>query len=226
MGSYNSTSKIILEGNIGAGKSTLLKIIQDNFQDITVFEEPVKLWQKTGIFDKYYKDQKRWGFTFQVNALATRLINASNANEIFKNCSQNIVIERSGIADRAVFMNVMSKYQELDDVELKIYDTWYNTLMEKFDVYDMDTKFIYLRTSPKICNERIIKRNRETEKDSVSMNYLTELHNAHEKKLIPLINEITDDLLIVDGDKNYIENKEELNELLDKIQEFASYTYQ
>merc|ERR1740137_475030 len=57
---------ICVEGNIGSGKSTLLSGLKN--AGYTVFEEPVESrWGKH--LATLYSDQKRWGFTFQVEVI-------------------------------------------------------------------------------------------------------------------------------------------------------------
>jgi deoxyadenosine/deoxycytidine kinase len=221
MGSNNV--KVIVEGNIGAGKSTLLKMIKKNFHDVNIYEEPVKVWQTTGIFDKYYKDPNRWGFTFQVCALATRLIRAADINDEYVYGNKNVVIERSGIADRMVFMNVMGKRNQLQDVEFKVYDLWYQSLLKKYNIYN-DAKCIYLKTSPDNCFNRMLKRDRKSEAEGIPMDYLKALHNAHEDNLLPWIKKNKIPLMVLDGNKNYISDNDEKNKVLNQIEEFTEMT--
>lgn len=67
-----------LEGNIGCGKTTLLRIIDKEFPNVTIMNEPLGEWEnvaegKVNLLDLYYKDPKRWGLTFQNYALFTRV---------------------------------------------------------------------------------------------------------------------------------------------------------
>ena len=71
-----------IEGNIGSGKSTFLALIQRTFPHIHVMPEPVAEWQniytndgdkKLNLLEKYYEDPHRWAFTFQTNAILSRM---------------------------------------------------------------------------------------------------------------------------------------------------------
>ena len=70
---------ISIEGNIGSGKSTILKIIRERFTSLQILDEPLAEWQNIGekkninLLEMYYKDSKRWGFTFQIFAFMSRL---------------------------------------------------------------------------------------------------------------------------------------------------------
>lgn len=84
---------LAVEGNIGAGKSTFLDIMSDRsleLQDIIeVVPEPVDEWQAvTGVagagaepvnlLDRFYKDPKRYAYTFQHYVLLTRMQKAGS----------------------------------------------------------------------------------------------------------------------------------------------------
>lgn len=70
---------ISIEGNIGSGKSTILKVIRENFPELMILDEPLTEWENVGdnkninLLELYYKDSKRYGFTFQIFAFMSRL---------------------------------------------------------------------------------------------------------------------------------------------------------
>jgi thymidylate kinase len=70
---------VSIEGNIGAGKSTLIESLKTTFANSVVFvDEPVDEWSTVTdsdgvtILQKYYADQKRYAFAFQMMAFITR----------------------------------------------------------------------------------------------------------------------------------------------------------
>ena len=83
MSSSNSDPIIIsIEGNIGSGKSTLLERLKEVCQldpSICFIQEPVDIWNtikdSSGetILEKYYDDQHKYAFSFQMMAYITRL---------------------------------------------------------------------------------------------------------------------------------------------------------
>ena len=101
---------ISIEGNIGSGKSTLIKNLKKSFndnQDIIFLTEPVDVWNtivdSSGetILEKYYHNQEKYAFSFQMMAYITRLTQLKeNINSIkffivvllFVNKSSNIFI--------------------------------------------------------------------------------------------------------------------------------------
>ena len=74
----NSNIQIVsIEGNIGSGKSTLLANLKKHFNkntNIIFLKEPVDEWSKitdengTTILEKFYADQDKYSFSFQMMA--------------------------------------------------------------------------------------------------------------------------------------------------------------
>ena len=101
---------ISIEGNIGCGKTTLLKILQREFPQVKILNEPVGEWEniangKVNLLDLYYKDPNRWGLTFQNYALFTRVRRWKDNQNLAD--SQVRISERSLSADRYIFASVM-----------------------------------------------------------------------------------------------------------------------
>ena len=96
---------ISIEGNIGAGKTTLLSLLQ-----VPVIPEPVSEWTNTAgnnILEDFYNNPKRWAFTFQLNALYTRVqlwrnVQKEHPNDLYFS-------ERSPSADRHIFGEIMKR---------------------------------------------------------------------------------------------------------------------
>ena len=80
-------SKIIsIEGNIGSGKSTLVSLLKDTFEntksnpyDVIFLQEPVDEWENikdsagNTMLEKFYQDQEKYSFPFQMMAYISRL---------------------------------------------------------------------------------------------------------------------------------------------------------
>jgi deoxyadenosine/deoxycytidine kinase len=69
---------ISIDGNIGAGKSTFLNQLKKQFPKFHYVDEPVDTWTKfvneegESLLEVFYKDRKRWSYTFQNCAFMTR----------------------------------------------------------------------------------------------------------------------------------------------------------
>ena len=96
-----SIARIIsIEGNIGSGKSTLLENLKEKYKDdnkMVFLDEPVKLWNnikdKNGMtmLEKFYSDQDKYSFSFQMMAYISRL----NVLRLAKKEAQNRKNKRS-----------------------------------------------------------------------------------------------------------------------------------
>lgn len=182
--SHASTKKIlVVEGNIGAGKSTFLSILQGSMAVDVVFE-PTNKWQHVGedgnLLDLFYKDTLRWAYTFQSYAFISRIQSLlDNQKKCTKNGLQ--VLERSVYCDRFCFAKNCFEDGNMSKLEWEIYKEWFSWLVESY--VQRPAGFVYLRTSPEVCFERLKKRNR-SEESAIPLAYLTALHNRHEDWLV------------------------------------------
>ncbi len=206
-------SKIIiisLDGNIGSGKSTLVNIIKRFRPEYCMLDEPVDVWNtikdKDGVnlLENFYKDQTRWAYTFQNFAYITRLEKLKKA---IQQGYKIIITERSIFTDKHIFAKMLYEDGKLSHLEWAAYNQW-------FDFHKIDINgFIYLRTSPQICQQRIQQRNRKGEEE-IPFDYLQKLHVKHEK-IFSNSNGIQ-----LDGNTNFIDDKSIQEDILTKIDSF------
>lgn len=172
----------ILEGNIGAGKSTFLKIVKQHFNVQTVVE-PHEQWQGVvggyNLLDLFYKDPKRWAYTFQSYAFVSRIMMQQAHTRVNPYTIQ--VLERSVFSDRYCFALNAHELGYINALEWKIYCEWFGWLVA--DYMPKIEGFIYLRTKPKVCYERLKKRSRY-EEATVSVEYIQKIHEKHERWLL------------------------------------------
>jgi deoxyadenosine/deoxycytidine kinase len=187
---------ISIEGNIGSGKSTLIKKLRQlpEFQNgFTFLPEPVDEWNTIKdsdgitILEKYYSDQKKYAFSFQMMAYISRLKQLNDSKK-----SSIIITERCLYTDRNIFAKMLHDTGMIEEIEYSIYLKWFEYFIENLN----DIKFIYVRSDPDVCSDRITLRNRKGE--NISIEYLSNCHHYHEKWLN---NE--KELLVLDGNENY-----------------------
>ena len=174
------TLLLSLDGNIGAGKTTLLKALELACPELVVVKEPVEQWMKMcdnngqNILELFYKDPKRYSYTFQHTTLMTRI---SNTREALATAQPGAVIvsERSILTDRNVFATMLRDQGHLNDLEWDLYTRWYGLLADATPIDGV----IYLTTEPDTCADRIKRRGRPGE--VIEDAYLVDLHNAHKK---------------------------------------------
>jgi deoxyadenosine/deoxycytidine kinase len=231
----NSIQIVSIEGNIGSGKSTLLANLRNYFNNntnIIFLKEPVDEWSKikdengTTILEKFYADQNKYSFSFQMMAYISRLkllkdtINEIKIkqNKLMKERCQNYIIitERSLFTDKMVFAKMLYDSGKIEHVNYQIYLNWFNTFSEEFPIH----KVIYVKTDAKICHERILTRHRGGE-EHIPIDYLKSCGDYHDNMLNKSSSEcVCKDQLVLDGNNNIYENEDVLNEWINSIEKF------
>ena len=174
-----------IDGNIGSGKSTLIERLKTvqliNGIRLFFLPEPVGIWNEikdsagVSILEKYYSDQKRYAFSFQMMAYITRLKQIRDC--IAETPDECIIItERCMYTDREIFAKMLFNSGKIEEIEYSIYLKWFDEFIKEIHI----SGIIYVRTDPETCVSRINKRNRKGE-DSIPIEYLTDCHDYHEQ---------------------------------------------
>lgn len=180
-----SINIISIEGNIGSGKSTLLEILRDKCKGIVFLKEPVDVWStitdSNGVtmLQKFYEDQNKYAFSFQIMAYISRLSLLKKA--IKNNPGATIITERSLHTDRMVFAKMLRESNLIEDVNYQIYLKWFDEFLEECPLH----KIIYVKADPAVCHSRVEKRSREGE-NNISLGYLENCHEYHEQMMADL----------------------------------------
>lgn len=218
---------VSIEGNIGSGKSTLLENLRKKYKnnELVVFlKEPVDDWEKikdkegNNMLKKFYLNQEKYSFAFQMMAYISRLkILRDTIKEIRKNPENKYIIitERSLYTDKYVFAKMLHDQGKIEDVCYQIYLNWFDEFVSDYDI----NYTIYVNTEPKKCYERIHKRSREGE-EVIPLNYLIECHNYHSEFLEEINgkNEVRKkEKLELDGNVDIYENKSVLDSWMEEI---------
>ena len=111
------------------------------------------------MLDLYYKEPTRYGFTFQTYAIFTRLQKMHEAKQRFPDKVK--ISERSILADKYVFSQLMKDLGYMDESEHDIFKSLYASFESMSDIDR--TKIIYLRCTPEKCYERLKQRSRSEE---------------------------------------------------------------
>lgn len=209
---------VSLEGNIGSGKSTLLAKLQERFNGdsrVIFLQEPVDVWEsiqdKDGntMIQKFYADQQKYSFSFQMMAYISRL--ALIKKTVKENPGAIIITERSLNTDKYVFAKMLYSDGMIEDVNYTIYLKWFETFVEDFPIIGM----IYLRTDPEVCHRRIKQRSRDGE-DVIAIEYLQKCSYYHNKMMFEETNKV---VLNLDGNEDI---KYKCSEWLDKIEDYLN----
>lgn len=196
----------VLEGNGGAGKSTLLRILGESLS-VDIILEPVEKWRSVedsgNLLELFFKDPRRWATTFQSYVLVSRL-QTILAHQKAHATEMPQILERSVYCDCYCFAKNCYESGYMTEIEWQVYREWFSLLIENYT--QKPSGFIYLRTSPAVCFERV-KRRARPEEDGFSLEFLTTLHRRHEDWLMHKrdIPEFLRDVpvLVVDGDEEF-----------------------
>jgi deoxyguanosine kinase len=217
---------VSIEGNIGSGKSTLLENIRKYYGDcanVIFLREPVDDWEKIKDIDgntmlkKFYADQEKYSFAFQMMAYISRLkILRDTVKEI---CSKNdnkkyiIITERSLYTDKHVFAKMLYDQGKIENVCYEIYLTWFDEFAKDFPI----NYSVYVNTDPTKCYNRIHKRARDGE-EVIPLDYLNDCHKYHEEFLNK--SNTIKHKLILDGNVDIYKNETIMNKWLERIDLF------
>lgn len=202
---------ITIEGNIGSGKSTLLEKLKDKYSNnegVIFLKEPVDEWEKikdsngTTMLAKFYENQEKYSFAFQMMAYISRLkILRDTIKENQYKKKYIIITERCLYTDKFVFAKMLHDQGKIEDVCYEIYLNWFDEFSKDFPV----SKAIYVKTDPEICYERIHKRAREGE-EIIPIGYLKDCHKYHDEFIEQEI-KIDTNCLLLDGNLDIYEDK-------------------
>ena len=173
---------ISVEGNIGSGKSTLVDNLKRHLSNKEInyvfVQEPVDIWNtitdKEGepILTKFYRDQERYSFSFQMMAYISRLSILRKA--VKENPDSVIITERCVHTDRHVFAQMLYDDDKILETDYQIYLRWFDEFIEDVPIY----AFIYLHTTPETSFSRVQKRAREGE--VIPIEYLDRCNKYHD----------------------------------------------
>ena len=221
-----------IEGNIGSGKSTLLTKLTEYFNrekenvscPIIFLQEPIDEWMSikdsagNTILQKFYADQEKYSFPFQMMAYVSRIKALRDTLKNLNNKRVIIITERSLYTDKMVFAKMLYDSKKIEHVNYLIYLNWFDTFSEEFPVH----KIIYVKTSPEKCYERILKRSR-TGEENIPLEYLESCSDYHDNMLNKdSIDCVCNNQLVLDGNIDIYKNKKQIKEWIDQIDNFIS----
>jgi len=191
---------ITIDGNIGCGKTSLLNYLH-RYHKMVIDLEPVDNWMP--YLTKMYNENKDV-FQFQIRVWLDRCWVQEKSDVV-------VLMERSPFFIRNVFLKTVFDNNLICDKE----NTILQELHDKTAILWNDIHYIYLRSSPEKCSQRIKKRNRFSEQ-SISEEYLSQIHEKHEEccSTLALVNKCT----IIDVENKTIsEIAKEVIECISKI---------
>ncbi len=198
---------IAVEGVIGVGKTSLCSLIGEQFSAKIVFEK----FEENPFLEDFYKDKERFAFQTQLYFLLSRYRQHQEMMQV-ELFHKLLVSDYMFVKDK-IFANI-----NLSDKELTLYNSVV-TLLER-DIPNPDL-VIYLQSSTGRLMTNIKKRGRYYE-DLITQEYIQELNDAYNDFFLRYDRS---PLLIVNStDIDFIDNKEDQENLMEKIRQPFSGT--
>lgn len=157
---------ITLDGNIGSYKTSILNYFHKNYKT-AIDVEPVDSWNE---YLKNIYNTRNSTYNFQIKVWMDRCWIQEKSNAI-------ILMERSPYFIKNVFVEKAYEDKTISEEEYK------NMLMlhKRTDKLWEPEGYIYLRSNPEMCFNRIKKRGRDAEKN-IKLEYIKRIHDLHEDK--------------------------------------------
>jgi len=189
-----------IDGNIGSGKTTILNYLH-KYKHFQIDLEPIEKWQS--FLDNIYI-YKTGYFNFQIKVWLDRAWIQEKENNSL------IFMERSPFFIRNTFNKNDYNNNHINEEEFNVINELYN----KTDTIWKSNNYIYLKSSPFKCYERIIKRGRQNEINNITLDYIKDIHLLHEETYNKAL-EQKYNIIIID-----VDNKE-IDEIVEEILNFV-----
>ncbi|MCQ2817395.1 MAG: deoxynucleoside kinase [archaeon] len=156
-----------ISGIIGAGKTTLAKALGKEM-GLPVYYEPII---ENEYLTDFYKDMKRYSFSFQIYLLNVR----------FRQHQQILWAGKGGIQDRTIYEDsIFAKVlYEQGNMEEREYKTYLNLYRSMSNFMKKNTLIVHLDVKPEEALNRIKMRARGCE-TGITLDYLQKLYDAYE----------------------------------------------
>lgn len=191
--------QIHILGPVGAGKSSLSKLLSVR-EGITLFPEPVTT---NPYLEKFYEDARSVAIQMQLFLAHNRFKQAKEAEKLDK-CIMDMSIYGNDI-----FAGLMHRSGYISEVDYAMYTDVTNSLKK---LVEPPALMVYLQCTPRVCIDRIIKRNRPSELKA-SLQYWFDLNKAYEdwyesynagKKILINVDDL--DYVMYEDEEDYILN--------------------
>lgn len=182
---------ISIEGNIGSGKSSTLQYIKQwatNMKNLNILfvDEPTAEWDDIKdndgetILSKFYSNQDKYAFPFQMMAFITRYRSLKkamdDAHHLYDATKRQVTVitERCLYTDKFVFAQMLYDTHKMEEVNYQIYRNWFDMFADHIPV----NKVLYINTPPEVCMTRILQRDRAGE-NTIELPYISSCDMYH-----------------------------------------------
>jgi deoxyguanosine kinase len=191
---------IAIEGVIGAGKTTLARMVGETLGARVVLEQ----FEENPFLKDFYRDQERYAFQTQIFFLLTRYKQQ-------RNLFQGDLFQSFIVTDYIFEKDKIFAYLNLQDEELKLYETLVNSIEHNIPTPDL---VVYLQSSVPRLMQNIRQRSRSFE-NHMQESYIKDLNEAYNYfffryKATPL-------LIVNATEIDFVGNKDHYDQLVHEI---------
>ena len=204
---------IAIAGNIGVGKTTLTRLLSKKLKWRAYYEKVID----NPYLAPFYDDMLRWSFHLQIYFLSHRFKSQKEISEWPDSCIQ----DRSIYEDVEIFAYTLHEQGFMSDVDYSNYRMLFETMIDYLRQPDL---IIYLKASVDQLVERILSRGRDYEQ-TIDRGYLEQLDNAYELWLDNAEKNNFKILRINTANKNFEEDENELNQIVDYVRELEKQSW-
>ena len=189
-------------GNIGAGKTSLAELLSKHYGWEAHFEDVID----NPYLDDFYDQMERWSFNLQIYFLNSRFRQVMQIRESGK----KVIQDRTIYEDAHIFAPNLNAMGLLNQRDFENYIGIFELMESLIQGPDL---LIYLRSSIPNLVHKIHKRGR-TYENSISIDYLSRLNERYEA----WISNYKGNMLIINvDDLDFVESKEDLGEVIEKV---------
>ncbi|WP_411030172.1 2-amino-4-hydroxy-6-hydroxymethyldihydropteridine diphosphokinase [Spongiimicrobium sp. 3-5] len=203
---FSGLNFIAIEGNIGAGKTTLAHKIASDFEAKLVLER----FADNPFLPKFYEDQGRYAFPLEMSFLADRY------QQFTDDTSQFDLFKQFMVSDYDIYKSLIFAKITLQEQEFDLYRKVFNFMYKEVKKPKI---YVYLYQTTDRLLENIKRRGRDYEQN-IATEYLEKINRGYFDfiKSYPEQNNLVIDV----SDLDFVENQEDYQLILAKIQNFAA----
>jgi len=191
---------IAIEGPLRVGKSTLARILAQRLHARRIYDS-----EANPFLADFYAEKEGAAFRAQMYFLMER---QKRVREALADETPGPIISDFLMEKDRIFANL-----NLDDQELRLYESYYESLTAEIPQPDL---VIYLQASPEVLRSRIARKKAQ-EESRIATEYIEEVTRAYEHFFFRY--EAADLLVINTSEIDFVERSEDLQQLLTRLQE-------
>jgi len=197
--SFQPPRFIAVEGPLRVGKTSLADILAEHLHAVRLADV-----EDNPFLESFYRGRPDAAFQAQLYFLIERY-------KQWRALDTTATAQRIIISDYLFEKDRIFAYLNLSDVELKLYNEYYQLFAEQVPIPDL---VIYLQAKPERRKERIAHKNVRAE-HQISSDYLEEVVQAYEHFFLHY--QASDLLVVETSEMDFIHRNEHLQELLKRL---------